>query len=987
MNPGWQRAARVIRGGLLLLGGLLGAPLAQAGEPPSSPILRIEAGGHIGAVTAVAVDAAGRLLATASYDKTIRLWSLPDGTPRGVLRPPIGALQEGEINAVALSPDGRTVFAAGSTGGQWDGSFAVYGFDVERAAMTFLLGGLPAPVNALAVSPDGARFAAGLAQGGVRVWEAATGRPVYEDRAYTGPVRALVFDRERRLFSTSADGKLRSYDAAGRKLGEASPPFGAGQGGLAPWGLALSPDGGLLAVTAETADRTGRARLDVVSARTLAAVFSPATDGLTGGGLLAVGWASDGRGGTQLLAGGYVFGSAGYVLRRWGDFGMGAATDVVAAQDTIRHLLPLPGGGAVYATEDPGWGRIAPDGQIARPPAPPMADLRPARDRRFAVSADGTVVEFASRAGVQRFALAERSLGPVSSSDGTLAAARTEGVGLSGWRDSNGPLLGGQKLPLGRNEFARSAAVLPGDGAVLLGTDTHLRLFGRDRRLLAAIETPAAVWAVTVAANAGAAGGGVAVAALLDGSLRWYSLDPAAPLQERAALFAHADGRRWVLFTPEGFFDHADRGGNELVGVHLNRARNQQPEWVSFSQAYRVLYAPAVVRALLLGQPGPAQARLAELGDIRARLARQPLVELRDACTRQEGQDCVPLRTARGAAVVLPAGADSMRLTAVVRERGLGVGPVDVFVNDRNAGRHEPPAANQPMTIDIPLDPGGNVVQLRVYDAGGTIFTEAPPLTLTRAEPPGTVARGRLFVLAVGVNTYANPTLALRFAVADAQSFVDAVRIAASPLYREVHTTALLDGAATRAGILAAFARLAREIRPRDTFLFYVATHGVVDETTDRFLLIPQDLTDTSSFQAMAAKAIDEPTLIAALSRIEARDALLFLDTCYAGKVAFENLAQVGHETGRYLLGAASSVQAALDSYDDRNGVFMYAVQEALSGRAGQDGDGNLGALALGEYVSRRVSQLARQKGHSQDAVFRAAQRELRSFPIGRVAR
>ena len=74
-----------------------------------------------------------------------------------------------------------------------------------------------------------------------------------------------------------------------------------------------------------------------------------------------------------------------------------------------------------------------------------------------------------------------------------------------------------------------------------------------------------------------------------------------------------------------------------------------------------------------------------------------------------------------------------------------------------------------------------------------------------------------------------------------------------------------------------------------------------------------------------------------------------------------------------------------MDSYDNKNGVFAYAIMEAFGGRAGQDPDGNIGALALGEYVSRRVSELAREKGHDQDAVFRTAQRELRSFPVARM--
>ncbi|MCC7182940.1 MAG: hypothetical protein IT509_05145, partial [Rhodocyclaceae bacterium] len=82
-----------------------------------------------------------------------------------------------------------------------------------------------------------------------------------------------------------------------------------------------------------------------------------------------------------------------------------------------------------------------------------------------------------------------------------------------------------------------------------------------------------------------------------------------------------------------------------------------------------------------------------------------------------------------------------------------------------------------------------------------------------------------------------------------------------------------------------------------------------------------------------------------------------------------------------------TSVQEALDSYDGRNGVFGYAVKEALSGRAPRDEDGVISALSLGDYVARRVPLLARERQHAQDAVFKSALRELRAFPVARVPR
>ena len=71
---------------------------------------------HTAPIWRIGVDAACRVLATASDDKTVRLWSLPDGKLQARSCACRSAkANAGKVFATALSPDGRWLAAGG-----WD---------------------------------------------------------------------------------------------------------------------------------------------------------------------------------------------------------------------------------------------------------------------------------------------------------------------------------------------------------------------------------------------------------------------------------------------------------------------------------------------------------------------------------------------------------------------------------------------------------------------------------------------------------------------------------------------------------------------------------------------------------------------------------------------------------------------------------------------------------------------------------------------------
>jgi WD domain, G-beta repeat len=158
--------------------------------PNQRPFLRIETGVHTAVIRHLGVDAACHLLATASDDKTVRLWSLPDGKLQRVVRPPIGEGNAGKVYATALSPDGRWLAAGGW--GDAPGESRLVVMDLSNETIRrFSLG---TTINIIAFSADGRRVAVGLhGNNGVHVLDSTSGAELLADRDYGDTIYGLAF--------------------------------------------------------------------------------------------------------------------------------------------------------------------------------------------------------------------------------------------------------------------------------------------------------------------------------------------------------------------------------------------------------------------------------------------------------------------------------------------------------------------------------------------------------------------------------------------------------------------------------------------------------------------------------------------------------------------------------------------------------------------------------------------------------------------------
>lgn len=444
----------------------------------------------------------------------------------------------------------------------------------------------------------------------------------------------------------------------------------------------------------------------------------------------------------------------------------------------------------------------------------------------------------------------------------------------------------------------------------------------------------------------------------------------------------------WLVVTPDGLFDGSPDGWNQILWQFGGNTFDFSPAETFFNE----FYYPGLLAEIMSGTRPRAPRKLAQLD------RRQPEINL---ITQHSPTNLVSERNLAVKIELTEKPADKVYGT------GTGARDVRLFRNGSlvKVWRGDVLKGQSSIVLEttIPAVAGENHLTAYAFNRDNVKSRDAI-LHLTGAD--SLRRAGTTHILAIGVNVYENPHFNLKYAVADAQGFAEEVRRQQQKLllHQRIEIISLNDQDATKANILSALSRLAgaaeelpqnapaavqqiTPAQPEDTVIIFYAGHGTAQGP--RFYLIPHDLgykgnraaLNAHDLQTILERSVSDEELERAAEGLDARNLLMVIDACNSGQALeaeekrrgpmnSKGLAQLAYEKGMYILTAAQSYQAALESSHLGHGYLTYAlVEEGLKTTAADTApkDNLVYVREWLDFATARVPQMQEAKLTSRE--------------------
>ena len=582
-----------------------------------------------------------------------------------------------------------------------------------------------------------------------------------------------------------------------------------------------------------------------------------------------------------------------------------------------------------------------------------------------------------------------------------------------------------------RGVEATSLCVSSPSAGVFIGTDGALFKYDLEGNQRWVINVDAPVRLI------GTSGDGRLILTLsTDNVWRWYQ-NSDGKLQFSLIHRDHSlSGSAAVVYLPEGFYFTLDERWLAQVGWDMHFQNRREPIRVDARVLWDVFYRPDVVLARLAGQN--TRPLIGGLTVDKALSSPPPLVRLGPLSGKvDEARVILPyMLTPQGGGVAevrvfhngklirsdgsyhdavgktyAPVAGSSEaagRYAGAQAERNATAfaaaampGEIPTTLRDQLVVRSAPEkqcAPGQlvdPCTGEIEIDvipSEENTITVVAFNRDNTIQSVPASVSFKSTLPP---EEPRLWMVSVGIDLFKSIS-PLKNARKDAQDFActyagrESLARLGVPCGEEgrAHTLfkpdrihlvdALLDQAATKTAILQALDKVSLQARPGDTFVWFVASHGLLDGN-GLFGIVAHDTRCLNADCTAIEGHISSNEILEASKKIKAMKQLVVLDTCHAGGLDSKlsglydaRVSLLAKNMGLHLYASAQATEQAQDGKPGTNGTFTAQLLAGIRGAAPKNAQGQISVMTLGQWARQKTIEAT--TASSQETSNRPAQ-------------
>jgi WD40 repeat protein len=959
-------------------------------KSPSQAELIVQTG-HLGPVTSIALSPNKKILASGSYDNTIKLWDVETGKELRTLtrqfRPGITGAST-NIYSVSFTPDGKTLASGSSSSVMlWDvesgkelrtigdssgpvslspdgktlaneGLNAIKLWDVESGKELRTLTGHRL-ISSVAFSVDGKLLASGSWDKTIKLWDVESGKELRTLTGHSESIMSVSFGSDgKTLASGSHDKTIKLWDVeSGKELRTLT-----GHSDLVG-PVSFSPSGKIIA--SGSSDKTIKL-WDVTSGRELRTLIGHTSN------ILSISFTSDGK---TLASGG-----GDKAVKLWDVTSGRELRTLIGHSDLVGSVSFSPSGRIIASGSSDKTIKLwdVESGKELRTltghSESIMSVLFSPSGRIIASgSSDKTIKLWDVESGKElrtldnSYAVASLSFSPNGK---TLASGDLNNL-IKLWDVESGIKLwdmeSGKKLRTFTGHIVHVWSLLfSPNGKILVsgGSDNTIKLWdvesGKELRTL----TGHSNWVMSLSFSSD---GKTLASGSFDGQVKIWDI----PTGKELCSLITSDEGEWVVIDKEGHFDaspEAQKMMHFVVSV----------EPIDLEQLKDRYYEPGLLAKIMKRQS--LRTVTPFTGD-----ELYPSVE------------CEPVKQ------------DQKSLIVHLRNRGGGIGPVQVFINGKEVVADARPknfdSKLQETTLNIDLSKAPfiegekNSVKVIARNKAGWLRSRGSE-SFYKAEGEKRTNPPELYAIIGGVSDYAVDKLDLKYAAKDAEDFAHALEIGAIKVFGKdnVHIRLLSSGAERKRLILRGedskqltpikenFKQVFTEFRKAkstDIIVIYLSGHGTSinkgGDTGDTYLYLTQEAVTTNSTRLLdeklrGATTISSDELVQWIKEVHTEKRAMILDTCAAGAAANSFIAKrdiTDEQTyqiraldrlkwlaGFYvLMGSAPNAQS-YEATRYGQGLLTYSLLEAMKGGGLQNEYAFVGQVF--DYAVNRVPNMAK---------------------------